>query len=227
MINIENLPKNQGEIIRSSVLFQHIKHEDINRAMGVFDAEIRAYAKGEFLHIPHSEMKKFGLALSGVVQVCIDDMDGNRMIMAEVSPGNTFGESLCFLEVKDSPVFIYASEAAEILWLSAKSLFRCDSDAFGAALQKQFTAMLAARTLAMNDRIQVLSKIKLRDKLITYFNQKSEAAGSLTFQIPVNRDDLAAYMGTNRSALCRELSQMKKEGLIDYYKNTFRIIKSH
>lgn len=223
MKNFDILSKNK--IIESSELFRNMGSEEINRAMEIFDAEIRTYTKGEFLHNPHSELRKFGLVISGIVQVCIDDIDGNRIIMAEVTPGKTFGESLCFLGIKDSPVFIYSSEPSEILWLSVRILFNSDSDEFGAELRKRFTAMLAARTLAMNDRIQVLSKIKLRDKLITYFNQKSEAAGSLTFQIPVNRDDLASYIGTNRSALSRELSQMKKDGLIDFYKNTFRIMK--
>jgi len=225
MINVDNLTKKNVKTIKSSVLFRNMKSEEINLAMKLSDAEIRTYAKGEFLHSPYSEIKKFGLVLSGVVQVCIDDIDGNRVIMAEVTSGNTFGESLCFLKVKDSPVFIYSSEASEILWLSVANIFNADADEFCSELRKRFTAMLAARTLAMNNRIQVLSKIKLRDKLITYFNQKSEAANSLTFQIPVNRDDLASYIGTNRSALSRELSLMKKEGLIDYYKNTFRILK--
>lgn len=226
MINIDDIPKNNAEIIRSSVLFGNLKNEEINRAMDLLDAEIRTYGKGEFLCRPFSGAGKFGLVLSGVVQVCNDDIEGNRIIMAEVTSGKTFGESLCFLEIKDSPVFIYSSEPSEILWLSVRALFGPDEDELCTGLRKQFTAMLALRALAMNDRIQVLSKVKLRDKLLTYLNQQSEAAGSQTFQIPVNRDDMAAYIGTNRSALSRELSQMKKEGLIDYYKNTFRIFKS-
>ncbi len=213
------------KLVRSAVLFRDMSDENFIKALSLFDAETASYGKGDYLHSPFGKYKKFGMVISGTVQVCSDDIDGNRMIMAEVTPGITFGESICFLGITDSPVYAFASESVRVLWLSADKLFEPGGDELTVSLSKRFASMLAARTLAMNDRIQVLSKIRLRDKLMTYFNQKSRDAGSLTFRIPVNREDLAAYMGTDRSALSRELSEMKKEGLIDYYKNSFRILK--
>ena len=44
-------------------------------------------------------------------------------------------------------------------------------------------------------------------------------------RLPMNRDDTAAYIGANRSALSRELARMKAEGLIDYWKNEVRILR--
>ena len=41
----------------------------------------------------------------------------------------------------------------------------------------------------------------------------------------MNREDLATYIGTNRSALSRELSDMKRDGLIDCEGNNVRIIR--
>ena len=40
----------------------------------------------------------------------------------------------------------------------------------------------------------------------------------------MNREDTAAYIGANRSALSRELAKMKEEGLIDYRKNQISIL---
>lgn len=211
-------------ILRSSVLFRALDGAELEQALALFGAEPSAYAKGELVHPPYTPMKRFGLVLSGTVQAGMDDREGSRMIMAEVVPGGTFGESLCFLSSEDSPVYVTASEPSELLWLSPEVLFDEPRDALSLRLQKQFTAMLAARTLAMNDRIQVLSKLRLRDKLMTYFTQLSRRTGEMTFQLPLNREDLAAYVGTNRSALSRELARMKREGLIDYYRNTIRLL---
>ena len=41
----------------------------------------------------------------------------------------------------------------------------------------------------------------------------------------MSREDMADYLCVNRSALSRELSRMKKSGLIDCYRDTFRILK--
>ena len=213
-----------GKKIRTSALFHGMSDGELEKAFEILRAEFSSYDKGEYLHLPYTQMKMFGMVLSGVVQACMDDIEGSRMIMAEVVPGGTFGESLCFLAETESPVYVSASEPSEVLWFSVGELFGEPRDAFAVRLEKQFTAMLASRTLSMNDRIQVLSKIRLRDKITTYFSQMSQQTRSLTFQIPMNRDDFATYMGTNRSALSRELARMKKEGLIDYYRNTIRIL---
>ena len=39
----------------------------------------------------------------------------------------------------------------------------------------------------------------------------------------MDRQELADYLGVDRSALCAELSRMRKEGLIDYYRHDFLI----
>ena len=76
----------------------------------------------------------------------------------------------------------------------------------------------------MNNRIQVLSRLSLRGKLTAYFTELAAAQGSNEIRLPMNREDTAAYIGANRSALSRELAQMKAEGLIDYHKNQIRIL---
>ena len=225
-MNERSCLRKYDRILRACVLFRCLSGEEAEKAFDILGAEYGAYTKGELLHPPYTEMKMFGLVLSGVVQACMDDVEGNRMIMAEVVPGVTFGEALCFLRQKDSPVYVCASAPAEVLWLSAEALFGGCPDALTLRLQRQFAAMLASRTLAMNDRIQVLSKVKLRDKLICYFSQLSQSQKSCTFLLPMNRDDLAAYLGTNRSALSRELSNMKKAGIIDYHRNTVKLMKA-
>ncbi|MBQ2118632.1 MAG: winged helix-turn-helix domain-containing protein, partial [Clostridia bacterium] len=77
----------------------------------------------------------------------------------------------------------------------------------------------------MNSRIQILSKLTLREKLLTFFSDQAKKSGADTFSVPLDRKDMATYLGADRSALSRELSRMKREGLIDYYRNSFRIIR--
>jgi CRP-like cAMP-binding protein len=85
--------------------------------------------------------------------------------------------------------------------------------------------MLAGRTLAMNDRIQILSRPTLRGRLVTFFSQYVRRAGKC-FAIPFDRADMAAYLGTDRSALSRELSRMQREGLLRFRKNRFEILRT-
>ena len=212
-------------VLRTNPLFRGLDRDRLDRQLQVMKAEKARGERGEMLQSVGEPIRRFGIVLSGAVQVCVDDIEGNRMIMAEVVPGNSFAESLCFLRTKESPVYIYASEESEVLWLYTDGMYSASGDPFQTELQRRFTAALAAKALTMNNRIQVLSKLSLRGKLTAYFTELAAAQGSNVIRLPMNRDDTAAYIGANRSALSRELARMKAEGLIDYRKNEVRIIR--
>ncbi len=194
-------------------------------ALDFFDAEEKDFEKGAFLQRAGSPVRRFGLLLSGALQVFTDDVEGQRMLMANVRPGESYGESLCYLETPESPVYVQATEPCRILLLSTARLRKPAETPEEAALVTRFTAMLASKTLAMNDRIQTLSKRTLRKKLLAYFTQCArESGGKREFTIPMDRASLADYLGADRAALSRELSFMKKEGLIDFDRNCFRFL---
>ena len=48
-------------------------------------------------------------------------------------------------------------------------------------------------------------------------------AGGRTFNTSLSREDLAALLGANRSALSRELSRMQADGILSFYKSSFKI----
>ena len=53
---------------------------------------------------------------------------------------------------------------------------------------------------------------------------EAEQQGGRYVELPLGRQELAAYLCADRSALTRELAKMKAEGLIDYDRNSFRIL---
>jgi Mn-dependent DtxR family transcriptional regulator len=46
---------------------------------------------------------------------------------------------------------------------------------------------------------------------------------SSEFDIPYNREELANYLGVERSALSKELSDLQKQGFITYHKSHFKL----
>lgn len=218
------LTDNYFNIIKENRLFSGLSEKDLYTALSLLKAEIKDYQKGDFVHNGIEPFQKFGLVLCGICEVCADDIEGNRMIMADVSVGTTFGESISYLSLKDSDVYVLATVNTSVLWLDPSCFFEQSDDKLLFALQRNFTAMLAIRTLNMNTRIQVLSKLKLRDRIMSFLSSVSKNEGKKTFTVPLNREDMATYIGANRTALSRELSALKKEGIIDFYKNTFKIL---
>ncbi len=65
----------------------------------------------------------------------------------------------------------------------------------------------------------------IRDRVLSYLSAQSREHGSAHFTIPFDRQQLADYLGVERSALSAELGKMKKEGLISFRKNEFRLMQ--
>ena len=234
-----SLPVTESPALRGALsacpLFAGMAEEELACALRFFEAKMAEYRRGEFLNRIGDPLPWFGLVVTGSIQVYMDDYDGHHMIMANVGPGETFAESLCYLG-RSAPIYICAVSDAVVLQLSCKKLKSCAAGAGQcdgscgcggvqscAAYTQRFVTMLAGRTLAMNDRIQILSRPTLRGRLVTFFSQYVRRAGK-SFAIPFDRADMAAYLGTDRSALSRELGRMQREGLLRFRKNRFEVL---
>ena len=68
-----------------------------------------------------------------------------------------------------------------------------------------------------------MSQRSTREKLLSYLSEQSVRAGSASFTIPFNRQQLADFLAIDRSAMSNELSKMRKEGILDFEKNHFRL----
>lgn len=207
-------------VIRNSPLFSGLSEDALIQALDFFSAERKSYQKGEALHRMQERLPRFGLVLSGCVQVGTVDLDGRPLIFAHVEAGGLFGESLCFLQ-REAPVEIRALTRCEILWLSADQIReKNQKNDLEKEMTNRFIALLARRTLSMNDRVQVLSRSPLRERILVFLSQYARQNGP-EFIIPYSREDLAVYLGVNRSALSRALSALQKEGVLSFERNRF------
>lgn len=214
------LPGEQA-LAQGHMLFAGMDAEALQQTLALLQAVKRDYPKGAYLNRIAFPMASFGLVLRGAVQVYMDDIQGDSMLMANVGPGDSFGESIAYLGI-DAPVYIRAAADATVLWLNPGGLRADPMDPDTQALSHRFTAMLARRTLSMNDRIQILSKSTLRGKILAFLSQYAQKYGP-SFTIPFDRQSLATYLGANRTALSRALSSMRRDGMLDYHKNHFTV----
>ena len=201
-------------------LFRGLTQDELEMAFSFFEARKVAFKKGSILSVLRSSSPAFALVLRGTVHVCHDEADGNRIIMATVTGGQTFGESLCYLRMEPT-VYPIAETDIEMLLFSADKLQNFPKTPLEFELQSRFTAMIARKALEMNGRIQILSKHKMRDKICATFTLFGGKPDAKPFRLPFDRSGMAFYLGVDRSALSRELSLLKAEGVISYRKNEF------
>ena len=84
---------------------------------------------------------------------------------------------------------------------------------------RNLLTVCAHKSLQLSQRILHTSSKSIRGRLMSYFSECAKHAGSNSFLIPYNRQQLADYLNVDRSTMCNELSKMQKDGMIEYKKN--------
>ena len=66
-----------------------------------------------------------------------------------------------------------------------------------------------------NERIKILEKKQIRDKLLDYFEIQYKKTHSKFIYLPFSLKDFADYIAVNRSAMFRELRHLKDDKFIE------------
>ena len=75
--------------------------------------------------------------------------------------------------------------------------------------------LMTEKATALSERVEVLSRRSIRDKLLCYFTLQTARAGRGTFTLPFSLSALADYISTDRSAMMRELKKLRESGEVD------------
>ena len=140
--------------------------------------------------------------------------------------GSVFGESYSCVKARNRTIAYQASGKCRVLLLDyERILHACKLVCrFHHRMIENMVELIAEKNLELIEKLEVTSRTSIREKLLTYLTRQAERTGSATFQVPMGRTELAEYLCTDRSAMTRELSRMREEGLIDFDKRTFTLL---
>lgn len=185
----------------------------------------RYIQKGEIVAFETDKIEHIGIILSGAVDMVKEDLWGNKTTLVRMRARELFGETFACGDTLSVVTFM-VTENAEILFLPfRKVMHTCKMTCrFHHRLIENMVQQIAAKNRDLIRKVEVVSKKNLREKILAYLSQQAQLTNTRYFEIPLGRVELADYLCSDRSALTRELSNMKADGLIDYDKNMFRIL---
>ena len=214
-------------LIGRSPLFERIDAADLEPMLQCLGARQRSFPKGAYVFRMGDRTTSMGMVLEGSVRLEKEDYWGNRSILASFGPGQSFAEVYACEPDLALDINVVAAEDAVVLLLDVGRITSmCPSScAFHARLIRNLLGIIAKRTHALTRKIEHTTKRTTRAKLLSYLSDQAERAESSRFAIPFDRQELADYLSVDRSAMCAELSRMKKDGIIDYNRNRFEIVR--
>ena len=199
-------------LLKKTTLFNGFSDKEIADAIYILNGVIKNYQKNETIIKYYEPVNYLSIVLSGSITGRFINEMYDELNMANMGPGEIFGESLALLKF-ESPVEVISNTNSEILMLDINKI---DSDSLSNKILKNLLLSLAKKNYFLNNKVRLYSQKKIRDKVRLYLIQKSE--GKNIVNLDISKTDLAKLINVDRSSLERELSKMENENIIKFEK---------
>ena len=203
--------------LEKSPLFQDIHYEDYRRMLACFQAVQRSYRPDDVIYdFTGPDSNAVGVVERGEASLIRIDEEGVATVLEELGTGGVFGRSLAFSTSGRDSLEVVCRTACDVVFIDYPHILkRCEKACTHHSLLVQnMLQLISEKAQSLSQRVDVLSRRSIREKLLCYFRQLAEKAGGNTFQLPFSLSTLADYIATDRSAMMRELKRLREEEII-------------
>jgi CRP-like cAMP-binding protein len=193
--------------------FEGIEEENVKKMLTCFQAKTLHYKKETTILSNFGNSTQVGIVQNGTAEIVRYNYNGTRTIIETLNEGDIFGS---FSTSSSEELYVIATVESDIILFEYSHLInRCKKNCpHHNQLIDNMVQILSFKLTQNNERIEILTKKTIRDKLLAYFNILSKKQISKNITIPFSLTDLADYLSIDRSAMMREFKNLKDEGLI-------------
>lgn len=213
-------------VLSKCALFRDVKSDELLSLLHCLNHRIRDYKADEYIFLAGDQVNYIGIVLSGSLELLKENAAGTRHIMAFLSPGQLFAEGIVCTARRLSPVTVCVKEDTKVMLIPYELITKSCGNActHHTQLIKNMMMILGEKNFNLNSKMELLMLKGMREKIACFLLNEYRENQAATFQITPNRNELAEYLNVSRTSMCRELSRMKEQKILDYYQNTFRIL---
>ena len=209
-------------VLLSTTLFSGLTREEAQEALTALAPRQAFFDKGEYLLRAGERAAAIGVLLDGRALILQEDFWGNRNILAALGPGQIFAEAFACAPKNVLTVSVEAQSSCHVLFLNTERLLSRETG--DNRLLCNLLTDLAGKNLRLNEKLTHMGQPTTRAKVLSYLS--SQASGRPEFDIPFSRQQLADYLGVDRSGLSAELGRLRREGILTFHKNYFSLLKN-
>lgn len=200
-----------------SNIFQGISDDSCQQMMQCFGAHSRRYAAGDTICEYDRSSTLVGILQSGSAALIRIDVYGVRTILETLQQGDVFGEVLAFSGANEDSVSVVCEKDATALFFEYEHILHPCSNTcrHHTLLLENMFRLISRKSMALSERVEVLSRRTIRDKLLCYFSMQATRQKSTQFDLPFSVSALADYICSDRSAMMREMKHMREDGIIE------------
>ena len=196
-----------------ALIFENIDSKNKYKLLHSFRADIHNIKENESIIKIVNENNILCLITKGSLNLIRHSVNGNDFIIEIIEENNIIGPSLYNLNNIDYDLI--ANEETEIITMNYSDVinYRGKNKKYDTFMKNIFV-IINSKMKEQSERINILTKKGIRNKLLEYFEIIYRKNNSRNIYLPFTFSLLADYLGIDRSAMTRELKYLKEEGFI-------------
>ena len=189
------------------------EYQTMHACLGVYEQSFRP---DDVIYDFGDGRRMLGIVSQGSAVVERIDREGGRAILEHMGPGGVFGEMMMFKAAGDDSVVVRAAAPTRVSFLRSEAVMRrCEhACACHSRMVENLFRLVTEKATSLSERVEVLSRRSIREKLLRYFQLQAAKGHGPSFQLPFSLSALADYISADRSAMMRELKKMREEMLV-------------
>ncbi len=165
----------------------------------------------------------FYLLLSGFVELYLEYDQQHRKTVEFIAPGQTFAEAAMF-SGQGYPVSAMTLQESELLAINSMKFIQFLKNR--PQLNWRLLSNLSRRLHQLVGQIAALSLLNAEQRVIAYLLEHcNEERDCSVSHLPHRRAELASRLGLSMETLCRVLSQLKKQDLIETQQSQIKLLQ--
>lgn len=196
--------------------FDGLTKSQINKLLDLLGVHVYKFNKNQEILPTIKNENIVGIILEGYAQILNIEYNGNEIVIDNLYKDSVFGTNISLTNSENYQII--AKQDTDVLVIDYDKLINpqnLNHNYFNIFFRNLFD-IINIKMKEKNERIKVLEKKQIREKLLEYFEMEYKK-GHLNNNIflPFSFKDLADYLAINRSAMFRELKHLKEEKLIE------------
>lgn len=215
--------ENKINLINSTTLFKFFSPTEVRNNLNKGNFRIVSYQKNSVIHFDGDLCTKMEIILTGKVIINRIDEEGNLLTISEFYADDILGANTLFSQSPYYPMTVSAQLPTLILEINKDVLFEllCSNPTF----LKAYLEFVSEHAFILGSKLKHSVNKTIRESIMGYLDAESKRQNSNCVKLNLTKKALAERIGAQRTSLSRELSKMKKDGLILFDKNTITLLR--
>lgn len=206
MLNI-----NYVRLLEQSGLLRYVNPDEYEEVAENLQMSSMKFVNNQVIFRQNEKTNQIAIVLDGEVKAEKIHGSGSDNMVHTYANDEIFAYEGVFSKSKVYPMDYISDGDTNIAFIDLEKINECH---FRNEILQGLAVRMADDSIARMHRIEIISKKKLRDRIMTYFRINASETGMSGVTLNSTREKLAQELCVNRSALSKELGEMQREGII-------------